>query len=350
MLTLKLSEEEFQRLKYEKEMNKSSRVRKRCSAIYMKQSCPSLSCQCIAQLLCCHRTSVEKWIHTCLSEGLTALLHTNPYRPKSELDNYKNAIMSSLNEHPVHSVPEAAERISQVCGLFRKPTQVRAFLIRNGYKYRKMGQVPGKADLEQQKRWLDKLRPVIAASSEGRCRLLFSDAVHFTLSAFPCMAWSLKRLFLKTSSGRNRINVLGAVDALTKEVVTMDNTTYITADTVVDFLHLIRKTDAEKTIYIVMDNARYQHCKLVTEEAEKLNIRILFLPPYSPNLNIIERLWKFTKKKVLYGKYYDSVNRFHTAIRNFFDNVNMTYREELDNLLSLNFQTFKNENDVFVTA
>lgn len=164
------------------------------------------------------------------------------------------------------------------------------------------------------------------------------------------MAWSLKRLFLKTSSGRNRINVLGAVDAQTKEVVTMDNTTYITADTVVDFLHLIRKADAEKTIYIVMDNARYQHCKLVTEEAEKLNIRILFLPPYSPNLNIIERLWKFTKKKVLYGKYYDSVNRFHTAIRNFFDNVNMTYREELDNLLSLNFQTFKNENDVFVTA
>lgn len=145
------------------------------------------------------------------------------------------------------------------------------------------------------------LKPYIADAQAGKCRLLFSDAVHFTLSAFVCNVWSKERLYLKTAAGRNRLNVLGAVDAITKEVLTVDNTTYITAETVETFLQRLKDMTPDIPIAVVMDNARYQHCTAVMNKAEELGIELLFLPPYSPNLNIIERLWKFTKKSVLYG-------------------------------------------------
>lgn len=81
-----------------------------------------------------------------------------------------------------------------------------------------------------------------------------------------------------------------------------------------------------------------------------MNIEILFLPPYSPNLNLIERLWKFTKKKVLYGKFYESPELFHAAIRTFFEQINQKYTNELETLLTLKFQIVKMQNAQKVTV
>lgn len=135
-------------------------------------------------------------------------------------------------------------------------------------------------------------------------------------------------MYIKSNTGRNRINVLGAVDAFSKEVSTIINTTYVNVEVVKQFLQMLHDKYGQK-IYIVMDNARYQHCNEVTEFAKTLNIHILFLPPYSPNLNIIERLWKFAKKTVLYGKYFDSASKFHQEIQNFFGSINEKYVKEL---------------------
>lgn len=157
-------------------------------------------------------------------------------------------------------------------------------------------------------------------------------------------------VFLKTAAGRNRINVLGAVDAISKRVITHINTTYITAETIIEFLQQIRIHYPEKAIAIVMDNARYQHCQMVMEKAQEMNIEILFLPPYSPNLNIIERLWKFTKKKVLYGKFYQTPELFHRTINDFFGQIYQKYTNELETLLTLKFQIIKGQNAQKVTA
>lgn len=330
-------------------MNSSPRIRKRCLSVYMKLTSSRLSSKAIGLLLGCCRTSVDRWLHSYANGGLSSLLHEDMYRPCSELEVHKDAIIQNLNDNPVHSVNEAVERIQQICNLVRKPTQVRNFLIKHGYKYRKMGQIPGKVDIAAQEQWVESLQPYISQARDGECHLLFSDAVHFTLSAFLCMAWSQNRIFLKTASGRNRINVLGAVDAISREVITLDNTTYITAETVMDFLHKARDRYGNKPIVIVMDNARYQHCSLVINKAQELNIKILFLPPYSPNLNIIERLWKFTKKKLLYGKYYDTPRKFHEAVREFFKQINNKWQKEIESLLTLNFQSLSIENALFVT-
>jgi transposase len=91
--------------------------------------------------------------------------------------------------------------------------------------------------------------------------------------------------------------VLGAIDAITHQLVTVCNETYINACSVCELLNKIWELNDDKIpITLVMDNARYQRCALVMELAQKLNIELLFLPSYSPNLNLIERLWKWVRK------------------------------------------------------
>jgi transposase len=198
--------------------------------------------------------------------------------------------------------------------------------------------------VDRQKQFIEQeLNPAIEKAKAGEIELLFCDAAHFTLSAFLCMVWSQVRTFLRTSHGRNRINVLGAVNAVSKEVTTVINTTYIRAETIMEFFVQLKERYNLKPIFLVLDNAGYQHCNAVKEKAEALGITLVFLPPYSPNLNIIERLWKFTKKQILYAQYYDSPERFHRAVKGFFDTINENYHNHLFNLLSLNFQLFEHD-------
>ena len=129
-------------------------------------------------------------------------------------------------------------------------------------------------------------------------------------------------------------------------MVTLTNTTYITSGTLIEFLKLLKEKFGDKPIAIVLDNARYQHCFVVTTFAKSLGIHLLFLPPYSPNLNIIERLWKFTKKKILYAKYYDKPKLFHQAVEEFFKTINQNFKSQLASLLTLKFQFFDDTNSL----
>ena len=77
------------------------------------------------------------------------------------------------------------------------------------------------------------------------------------------------------------------------------------------------------------------------EMTAKLNIELLYLPTYSPNLNIIERLWKFIKNDCLYSKYYDNFSKFKQAIMLSLEEAQTKKKEKLKSLLTLNFQTLK---------
>ena len=145
---------------------------------------------------------------------------------------------------------------------------------------------------------------------------------------------------MRSPSGRKRWNVLGAVDFVTKRLLTVTNTTYITATTVCDLLHLLAAHYPGVPITLVLDNARYQKCALVQDLAKQLHIELLYLPAYSPNLNLIERLWKYVKKQCLNGKYYATFAEFQTAIQDCLNRINTDYRDDMKTLLSRNFQLF----------
>ena len=168
------------------------------------------------------------------------------------------------------------------------------------------------------------------------------DAAHFVFAPFLGMVWCFTRLFVKAPSGRQRLNVLAAVDAITHELFTIENLTDITAETVCELLRRLAGAYQGLAITIILDNARYQRCALVQAAADALGLELLFLPTYSPNLNLIERFWRFVKKQCLYSKYYPESTAFQQAILSCIHNAPTEHRAELNRLLTLRFQTFQN--------
>jgi transposase len=161
------------------------------------------------------------------------------------------------------------------------------------------------------------------------------------MGAFLGFVWCFERLFLRAPSGRKRFNVLAALNAITHEVVTVTNDSYINALSVCELLKKLSSLNLAIPITIVLDNARYQKCQLVQDLAKSLGIELLYLPSYSPNLNLIERLWKFVKKQCLYSKYYEDFTVFQQAISNCVEKAHFTHEKELQSLLTLRFQSFK---------
>lgn len=154
--------------------------------------------------------------------------------------------------------------------------------------------------------------------------------------------WCFARVFIKAPSGRQRFNVLGALDAVTLEIVTITNECYINARSVCQLLLKLRLRYPDAPLTLVLDNARYQRCRLVMDAAAALDIELLFLPPYSPNLNLIERLWKFVKKECLATRYYASFAPFKAAIQSCLADTQDRHKQTLASLLTLNFQSFDN--------
>jgi transposase len=181
----------------------------------------------------------------------------------------------------------------------------------------------------------------LTEAQAGQRMVYFMDAAHFVFAPFLGYLWSFSRLFVRAPSGRKRFNVLGALNAITHEVITVTNDTYINAHSVCTMLMQIASLHSNTAITIVLDNARYQKCAMVQEVATLLHIELLYLPSYSPNLNLIERLWKFVKKQCLYSKYYADYDAFTKAISACLQHTHDQHKKALDSLLTLRFQTFE---------
>ncbi len=179
-------------------------------------------------------------------------------------------------------------------------------------------------------------------AQNGDISLLFMDASHFVMGCdFLGFIYGKVRRFVRTFSGRKRYNVLGAMDFITKKVLTVTNETYITATQVSQMLKNISKEYVGKTIYLLLDNARYQKCKVVQELASKLDIHLVFIPPYSPNLNLIERLWKFVKGE-LRTKYYDNFTLFMDKINSVIASTTQENQVRMNKLIGEKVQLFDN--------
>jgi|TARA_B110000196_G_C20929793_1_gene559337 transposase len=177
-------------------------------------------------------------------------------------------------------------------------------------------------------------------AAEGKCHAYFVDAAHFVWGSFLSVLWCFARQFIRSATGRSRYNVLGALNAVTNHMVTITNTGYINSWCVVDLLKELRRMHLDEPITIILDNARYQRCYLVERAAYMYDIELLFLPPYSPNLNLIERVWKFIKKKALNNRSFDSFVNFQNSINQCIDGFTTCHKEELKSLLTFNFQLF----------
>ena len=172
--------------------------------------------------------------------------------------------------------------------------------------------------------------------------MFFVDAAHMVFGTFLCCLWSFTRLFVRAASGRQRFNVLGAWNAITRELLAVTNTTVVNTETMCELLRKLAAQGLSGPVTVVLDNARYQRNAVVQVLAASLGIELLYLPSYSPNLNLIERLWRFVKRAALYGRYHATFADFQAAIRDTLSQVSTKHKDKLASLMTLNFQVFDN--------
>jgi transposase len=175
--------------------------------------------------------------------------------------------------------------------------------------------------------------------------LLFSDPMHQIHNVENDYAWQeigkAGTKEIPSNTGRRRLNIIGAINAVTMQPTILLEEENCNADSIVRLLEAIKKQyyDAQ-TICLILDNARYQKGIIAQSKAKELGIDLVYLPPYSPNLNLIERLWKFFKKNVMKNKYYEDFKTFKTAIEKFFENFDQ-YNNQLLTLLNFKFGIIK---------
>jgi len=178
------------------------------------------------------------------------------------------------------------------------------------------------------------------SADDGKIALLFVDASHFVMGCdFLGYIYGTKRRLIRTFSGRKRYNVLGAMNFVSKKVTTVTNDAYITSTQICELLIKLASEYAGTPIYLVLDNARYQKCIIVKEMAEKLGISLMYIPPYSPNLNLIERLWKHVKSK-LRTKSYEDFIEFQDTIDSIVSDTDKSEKAIIDRLIGKKVQLF----------
>jgi transposase len=184
------------------------------------------------------------------------------------------------------------------------------------------------------------LKPRLEEARQGKRHVFFVDAAHFVYGTFLCCLWSFVRLYVRAASGRQRFNVLGALNAVTRDLVAVTNTGVVNTETMCELLREIAGRGLVGPVTLVLDNAKYQHSAAVKALALSLGIELLYLPGYSPNLNLIERLWRFIKREALYGRYHANFADFKAAIEEVVARLPSKHKDKLASLLTLNFQVF----------
>ena len=242
--------------------------------------------------------------------GLQALAGRKPSpRPTSELAAHADAIRRSLTARPVRTTAEAIERIESLTGLRRGLTQTRTFLAGLGFRWQRTRAVP-----VPPKSRGPNTSPPNRRSSTPNCDRPWtrpSAGPSMSCSWTPptscpvpsCAACGRSCGCSRAASGRQRFHVLGAWNPVTRRLLSVTNTTVVNTETRCQRLRVIAAEGLVGPVTVVLDNARYQRNKAVQGLAAELDLRLLFLPSYSPNLNLIERLWGFAKRRSVYGTY-----------------------------------------------
>lgn len=212
-------------------------------------------------------------------------------------------------------------------------------LHRLGFSYKKPKIVPGKADPLKQAQFISKYNE-IKENLKPNDQIYFVDSTHPEHNTKPSYGWILKGKendkIIKTNTGRERLNLAGALNLNGKGVVVLSEKT-INKEVTIKLIKKLQKAQPKGKIYLIMDNASYYHANMVKDFVKRKRIKLIFLPSYSPNLNIIERLWRFFHQKITYNHYFETFEEFKKQTLKFFKNL-PKYQPELNTLLTDNFQ------------
>jgi len=301
------------------------------------------SASAVSELLGIDDNSVYRYAHGYRELGEEGFLIRNNEGSFGKLDfSQLGRLSSRLRERLFLSAHEVCDWVSAEFGVCYTESGMTKLLSRLGFSYKKTKQVPCEANAEKQAEFLEGLKGLL---EEPGSALYYLDAVHPTHNTRSVYAWLPRGedYELPTVSGRDRININGALNAHDPSEVIIHTGERINAQNTKELYQKIIDANPDKErIYTIADNARYYRNKELRSWIEGTKIVQVFLPAYSPNLNLIERLWKFMRKKAIDPVFYRTKEEFRAAILSFFENI-AQYQNELNTLLTLNFRVLNSQ-------
>ncbi len=313
----------------------SDYARVTCILMLGKGNSPSFIADCLGidvSTVYCYRSAY-------LHGGESELLENRHKGYWGLLDSHQLSVLRAELKQHVYTDAKVCKWVKSVFGVEYTPSGVVDLLNRIGFTYKKTTEVPCEVDICRQEAFADELSDVFSTMADDAV-VYYADGVHPTHNSRSTYAWIEKGESLEqpTLSGRDRVNINGLLNAHdVTDVIAHDCQSINAQSTKELYQAALDKHPDASCIYIISDNARYCHNKELKSWVDGTRIKQIFLPPYSPNLNLIERLWKFIRKKVINTGFYRTKEEFRKAIRNFFRNIGV-FKKELEALRTLKFR------------
>jgi len=269
-----------------------------------------------------------------LLDDETIRRHVQDYFNKNKLKPENGGTQSALSDREsekliTHLQENTYRYVKDICIYVKKTFQysytnsgMTNWLHRNGFRYKKPHAVPAKADKKEQKDFIN-FYDQLKKEAGNKEPIYFVDSVHPEYQTRLAYGWILKgeRKSIAMTRRQPRLNVMGGI-CLNGHKIVYEQAEKINENSIQSFLYRLRKQHpGNYKVHIIWDNAGYHCSKLVREFAKGLRVEIHYLPPYSPNLNPIERLWKIMHEQVTYNRYYEKFSDFTEAIQYFFRHI-----------------------------
>lgn len=334
MKRLFLTSEEKDRIEKEHSHKENGKERDRLKAILLRSE--GWTVPKISQALRIHESTIIRHIQ----DYQSGKLKNESGGSSSQLTEAQTQeLIAHLEEHTYHHNHEIILYVKERYGVSYTVPGMHKWLHRNEFSYKKPKGRPHKANSDLQKQFIveyEKLKEEVGSDEP----ILFMDAVHPTQATKVAYGWirTGKTKHIGTTGSRTRLNKIGAIQlGHIAEAISSQYET-INAESIINFMGKIRSKYDSKTVHLILDQSGYHRASLVTEKAVALNIKLHFLPPYSPNLNPIERLWKVMNEQARNNRFFKSAKDFKEAINGFFDETLPRIGNDLNGRINDNFQ------------
>lgn len=340
-MPIKLNPEEFSILRAKYKSEKDKKKAERINIILLLHK--AYSQKEVSDILNLDEDTVSKWkvsfenrkdINSWLSTSYVSFIGKISTLEMSQLRTY-------LATFKVSDKQEIQSFLQDCFSVKYSLSGVQNLLKRIGFSYQTIHKLPGKCPIELQENWVKNFELSLTNRKQNEV-ILFVDSVHPTHNSKYSKIWTQKGKprYIESNTGREHLNICGAYNPDNQEVIYIEDKT-INAQTIIALLKkCTQKYQYHTLITIYLDNAKYHKAQVVKDFlVTQPNIKLEFLPPYSPNLNLIERLWKFTNEKIINLKFYPFFEQFRTTILDFYENI-QKYSFELKNRITYNFQVF----------
>lgn len=331
-----LSQEQKEYLELLHRYEDDGRVRDRIKAVLLKNE--GWTNKAIAQALRIHEETVRQHITDWVSDEKLKPENGGSYSKLNELQSQE--LMNHLETTTYTRVIDICSYVETTYGVRYTVSGLTKWMHHQGFSYKQLKAVPAKAEVDKQQEFIEKYIELVAKTPSNE-PILFMDSAHPTMATKVVCGWIKKGVDkpIAQTASRTRVNVTGAIELNSMKVVSCCPD-YVNAQTTVAFFDQLKASyPLAPSIHIILDQSGYHRSLLVRDEALKRNIILHYLPPYSPNLNPIERLWKVMNENVRNNVFFTSAKHFRDAISEFFETTLVTIAPSLRGRINDNFQT-----------